>query len=39
METAHPEVLEPIRRDKGMSDETINNLRAAIEEFKKQVVV
>ncbi len=39
METAHPEIGETITRDKALSDETINALRAAIEEFKKQVVI
>jgi F-type H+-transporting ATPase subunit alpha len=39
METAHPEIGETIMKDKALSDETINNLRAAIDEFKKQVVV
>src|ERR1051326_6378372 len=39
METGHPEVIETITRDKALSDETINALRAAIDEFKKQVVI
>ncbi|MGI9147787.1 MAG: F0F1 ATP synthase subunit alpha [Chloroflexota bacterium] len=39
METAHPEIGEVIQRDKTLSDETINLLRAAIEEFKQQVVL
>jgi len=39
METAHPEIGETITKDKALSDETINALRTAIEEFKKQVVV
>jgi F-type H+-transporting ATPase subunit alpha len=39
METAHPEILETIMRDKALSDETINALRTAINEYKQQVVV
>jgi F-type H+-transporting ATPase subunit alpha len=39
METAHPEIAETITNDKTLSDETVNNLKAAIEEFKQQVVV
>jgi len=39
METAYPQVIETIMRDKALSDETINTLRRAIEEFKKQIVV
>ena len=39
METAHPEIAETIMRDKALSDETIAGLRAAIDEFKKQVVI
>ena len=39
METAHPEILETIMKDKTLSDETIAALRAAIEEYQKQVVV
>jgi len=39
METAYPQVIETIMREKALSDETINTLRRAIEEFKKQVVV
>jgi F-type H+/Na+-transporting ATPase subunit alpha len=38
-ETAHPEILATIAKDKALSDETIAALRAAIEEFKKQVAV
>ena len=34
-----PRSLETITKDKALSDETIDALRAAIEEFKKQVVV
>jgi F-type H+-transporting ATPase subunit alpha len=39
METAYPQLLETIQQDKALSDETISALRAAIDEFKKQVVV
>jgi F-type H+/Na+-transporting ATPase subunit alpha len=39
METAHPEIAETITKDRALSDETITALRAAIDEFKKQVVV
>jgi F-type H+-transporting ATPase subunit alpha len=39
METAHPEIGETIARDKALSEETINNLRAAIDEFKRSVTV
>jgi F-type H+-transporting ATPase subunit alpha len=39
METAYPQVIETIMREKALSDETINTLRRAIDEFKKQVVV
>jgi F-type H+-transporting ATPase subunit alpha len=39
METAHPEIGETIMRDKTLSDETINALKAAIDEFKQQVAV
>jgi F-type H+-transporting ATPase subunit alpha len=39
METAHAEILETIMKDKTLSDETIAALRAAIEEYQKQVVV
>jgi F-type H+-transporting ATPase subunit alpha len=39
METAYPQILETITTDKQLSDETIAALRAAIEEFKKSVVV
>src|SRR5712692_5310286 len=39
MGTAHPEIIETIAKDKALSDETIGALRAAIEEFKKQVVI
>src|SRR6195256_2455229 len=39
METAHPKIIETITKDKALSDETIAGLRAAIEEFKKQVVI
>jgi len=39
METAHPEILESVAKEKTLSDDTITNLKAAIDEFKKQVVV
>ncbi|HEY3063962.1 MAG TPA: F0F1 ATP synthase subunit alpha [Chloroflexota bacterium] len=39
VETAHPELLETIMKDKSLSDDTIGALRSAIEEFKKQVVI
>jgi F-type H+/Na+-transporting ATPase subunit alpha len=39
METARPEILDTITNDKALSDETITALKAAIEDFKKQVVV
>src|ERR687883_477625 len=39
METAHPEIGEAITNDKALSDETIEKLKGAIDEFKKQVVL
>jgi F-type H+/Na+-transporting ATPase subunit alpha len=39
METAHPEIGETITKDKALSDDTINNLKAAIDEFKRQVSI
>jgi hypothetical protein len=39
METAHPEIIDTVTKERALSDETINNLRAAIDEFKKQVVL
>jgi len=39
METAHPEIGETIMKDKALSEDTINALRAAIDEFKQQVTV
>ncbi|MBV9595350.1 MAG: F0F1 ATP synthase subunit alpha [Chloroflexi bacterium] len=39
METAHPEIGETIMKDKTLSDETINALKTAIDEFKQQVVL
>jgi F-type H+/Na+-transporting ATPase subunit alpha len=39
METAHPEIGDAIMKDKALSDETINTLKSAIGEFKKQVVL
>ncbi len=39
METAHPEIIETIAKDKALSDETIAALKAAIDEFKMQVVI
>ncbi len=39
MESAHPEIIEIITKEKALSDETIARLRAAIDEFKRQVVV
>src|SRR5438477_32285 len=39
METAHPEIIETIQKDKALSDETINALKTAIDEFKQQVVI
>src|ERR687885_2573242 len=39
METVHPEILDTVMRDKALSDETINVLKAAIDEFKRQVVL
>jgi F-type H+/Na+-transporting ATPase subunit alpha len=39
METAHPEIGDTIAKEKTLSDATIATLRAAIEEFKKQVVI
>jgi len=39
METAHPELIETIQKDKALSDETIAALRAAVDEYKKQVVI
>jgi F-type H+/Na+-transporting ATPase subunit alpha len=39
MESAHPEVAETITRERALSDDTVNTLKAAIDEFKKQVNV
>jgi F-type H+/Na+-transporting ATPase subunit alpha len=39
METAHPEIIDVITKDKALSDDTISKLRAAIDEFKRQVVI
>jgi F-type H+-transporting ATPase subunit alpha len=39
MESAHPEVLDVIAKEKALSDTTVAALRAAIDEFKKQVAV
>jgi len=39
METAHPEIAETVTRDRALSEDTISALKAAIEEFKKQVVL
>ncbi|MCA1648561.1 MAG: F0F1 ATP synthase subunit alpha, partial [Chloroflexi bacterium] len=39
METAHPEIIESIMNDKALSDDLIASVRAAIDEFKKQVVI
>ena len=39
METAHPEIIETVMKDKALSDDTISALKAAIDEFKKQVVI
>jgi F-type H+-transporting ATPase subunit alpha len=39
MESAHPEIGETIMKDKVLSDETIEKLRAAIDQFKKEVTV
>ena len=39
METAHPEIAETVTKDKALSDDTIGALKAAIDEFKKQVVI
>ena len=39
METAYPELIETIANEKALSDETIETLQAAIDEFKKQVTV
>jgi F-type H+-transporting ATPase subunit alpha len=39
METAHPEISQTIMADKALSDETVEKLKAAIDEFKKQVNV
>jgi F-type H+-transporting ATPase subunit alpha len=37
METAHPEISEAIIKDRQLSDETVDKLKAAIDEFKQQV--
>ncbi|MBV9356567.1 MAG: F0F1 ATP synthase subunit alpha [Chloroflexi bacterium] len=37
MQADHPELLETIRRDKALSDETTATLRSAIEQFKQDV--
>jgi F-type H+-transporting ATPase subunit alpha len=39
METAHPEILDTITNEKALSDATIEALRGAIDEFKKQVTL
>jgi F-type H+-transporting ATPase subunit alpha len=39
MESGHPEIIATIEQEKALSDKTTEALRAAIEEFKKQVVV
>ncbi len=39
METAHPEIIDTIAKERALSDDTIAKLRAAIDEFKKQVSV
>jgi F-type H+-transporting ATPase subunit alpha len=39
METARPEIGETITKEKALSEETINSLRAAIDEFKRSVTV
>jgi F-type H+/Na+-transporting ATPase subunit alpha len=39
MDSAHPEIIETVGNEKALSDDTIAKLRAAIEEFKKQVTV
>jgi F-type H+-transporting ATPase subunit alpha len=39
METAHPEISETIQKEQALSDETVTALKAAIEEFKKQVII
>ena len=37
METAHQEISQTITNEKALSDESIENLKGAIDEFKKQV--
>jgi F-type H+-transporting ATPase subunit alpha len=39
METAHPEIGETITKERALSDDTIAKLKAAIDEFKRQVSV
>jgi F-type H+-transporting ATPase subunit alpha len=39
MQADHPELLETIRRDKALSDETTASLRTAIEQFKNDVEI
>jgi F-type H+-transporting ATPase subunit alpha len=39
MESSHPEILQAIMRDKALSDETTETLKAAIDEYKRQVAV
>ena len=39
METAHPDVVQTVQGGGKMSDETLNALKGAIDEFKKQVAV
>jgi F-type H+-transporting ATPase subunit alpha len=39
VETAHPEILDTITNEKALSDATIEALRGAIDEFKKQVTL
>jgi F-type H+/Na+-transporting ATPase subunit alpha len=39
METAQPELIETIAKDKALSDDTVAKLKTAIDEFKQQVSV
>src|ERR671933_723885 len=39
LETAHPEIRETLMKDRALSDEAVNTLKSAIDEFKKQVVL
>jgi F-type H+/Na+-transporting ATPase subunit alpha len=39
METAHPEIIDTLMKERALSDDTIAKLKAAIDEFKQQVAI